>query len=312
MSCPGVAAAAQPFFVGLLTKLFPGRALVVVTEGLKAQESFHADLATWLRLNHGARDKKDAPPLFYPPWDILPHEHKLPHSDIISERLETLVALTKAENPPPVVTSVTALLQRTFVASELRNKTRLLHRGDTLNPLDLIEWLEEVGYEPEAQVTNKGELSWRGGIVDVWPLSSPWPVRLEFFGDELDSLREFDPHTQLSRDQIDGVTLPPAGELSLLKKRGAGSGERGTEAPPPALGSLLDYLPESALLVLCEPEAFFDHALRYRQQVPPEDPFFLSWDDFLAATEQRGLTRVEVTEANTDEFATVPASEAAA
>ena len=301
MSCPGVTAAAQPFFVGLLAKLFPDRALVVVTEGLKAQESFHADLATWLRLNSDKRDAEGGakPPLFYPPWDILPHEHKLPHSDIISERLETLVALTGAKNPPPVVTSVTALLQRTFVAAELRTKTRLLHRGDTLNPLDLIEWLEEVGYEPEAQVTNKGELSWRGGIVDMWPLSSPWPVRLEFFGDELESLREFDPHTQLSRDQVDGVMLPPAGELSLLKKRGV-------DATPATLGSLLDYLPEGALLILCEPESLFDHALRYRQQVPPEDPFFLSWDDFLAAAEQRGLTRLDLTEANADEFTTAP------
>ncbi len=317
MSCPGVTAAAQPFLVALLAKQFPDRTIVVVTEGLKAQESFHADLTTWLRMGvKTPGEDGQRPPLFYPPWDILPHESKLPHADVISERLETLVALAESEKPvpgilhlPPVVTSVTALLQRTFVATELRTKTRLLHCGDTLNPLDLIEWLEEVGYEPEAQVTNKGELSWRGGIVDVWPLSSPWPVRLEFFGDELESLREFDPHTQLSRDQVDAVTLPPAGELSLLKKRGAGSGERGAEDAPPALGSLLDYLPDDALLVLCEPGALMDHALRYRQQVPPEDPFFLSWDDFLATAEQRGLTLLEVTEANADEFADLPAAE---
>jgi transcription-repair coupling factor (superfamily II helicase) len=317
LSCPGVTAAAQPFLVALLAKQFPDRVIVVVTEGLKAQESFHADLTTWLRLGGQAPGEGGPrPPLFYPPWDILPHESKLPHADVISERLETLVALTEAEAPvpgirhlPPLVTSVTALLQRTFVAAELRTRTRRLHRGDTLNPLDLIEWLEEVGYEPEAQVTNKGELSWRGGIVDVWPLSSPWPVRLEFFGDELESLREFDPHTQLSRDQVEAVTLPPAGELSLLKKRGTGSGERGAEGTPPALGSLLDYLPADALLVLCEPEALMDHALRYRQQVPPEDAFFFPWDDFLAAAERRGLTQLEVTEANTDEFAEAPAVE---
>jgi transcription-repair coupling factor (superfamily II helicase) len=314
--CPGVAAAAQPFLVALLEEQFPTRTIVVVTDGLKSQENFHADLTTWQRLKSGAKSSKAEPlepkaearlPLFYPPWDILPHEHKLPHSDIISERLETLVALA---NPGPaalVVTSVTALLQRTFPAPELRAKTRSLRRGDTINPLDLIEWLEEVGYEPEAQVTSKGELSWRGGIVDVWPLCSPWPVRLEFFGDELESLREFDPHTQLSREQIETIMLPPAGELGLLKKRGTRTTDLGlSEIPPPtindALASLFDYLPGDALFVLCEPDALLDHALRYRQQVPPGDAFFFPWDDFLAAVEQRGFTRLDMTEVGADEF----------
>ena len=84
-------------------------------------------------------------------------------------------------------------------------------------PLDLIEWLEEQGYEPEAQVSQKGEIALRGGIVDVCPPTSPWPVRLEFFGDELESLRYFDPLTQISREEISNVTLPPAGELGILE-----------------------------------------------------------------------------------------------
>src|SRR6185436_11017403 len=72
--------------------------------------------------------------------------------------------------------------------------------------------------EPEAQVTHKGEIALRGGILDVFPPTSPWPVRLEFFGDELESLREFDPLTQISRQEITSITLPPAGELGILKK----------------------------------------------------------------------------------------------
>ena len=306
VTCPEVTAGAQPFWVAMLAGLFPARTILVVTEGLKAQESFHADLATWTRTQDA--DGSGSPlPLFYPPWDILPHENKLPHSDVISERLQTLVELADAtggaagpERRAIVVASVTALLQRTFPVAELRDKTRRLRRGDDFNPLDLIEWLEEVGYEPEAQVTNKGELSWRGGIVDVWPLSSPWPVRLEFFGDELESLREFDPHTQLSREQVEAVTLPPAGELSLLKKRGAGNAGQGTAVDLRPLASLLDYLPADTLLVLCEPDALLDHALRYRQTVPPADPFFLPWDDLLADAEQRGLVRFDVTGLDAD------------
>ena len=119
---------------------------------------------------------------------------------------------------PIVVTSVAALLQRTFPAGAVRERTRTLTRGDRVDPLDLVEWLEAQGYEPEAQVTQKGEIALRGGILDVYPLTSPWPVRLEFFGDELESLRQFDPLTQMSREEITAVTIPPAGELGLFKR----------------------------------------------------------------------------------------------
>jgi transcription-repair coupling factor (superfamily II helicase) len=178
--------------------------------------------------------------LFYPAWEILPHEARLPHADVLSERLETLVTLLNATEDDPassvtpatsplVTTTVTALLQRTFPPDYLRAHTRRLVRGEAFDPLDLIEWLEDQGYEPEAQVTQKGELAWRGGILDIYPLSSPWPVRLEFFGNELESLRYFDPLTQISREEIQAASLPPAGELGLLKRLVAPHGE----VPPP-------------------------------------------------------------------------------
>jgi transcription-repair coupling factor (superfamily II helicase) len=117
-----------------------------------------------------------------------------------------------------VVTSAIALLQRTFTPRELQRRLRRLERGETLDPLDLIEWLEIQGYEPEAQVTQKGELALRGGILDVFPLNTPWPVRFEFFGNELESLRFFDPATQLSREPINETVIAPAGELGLLER----------------------------------------------------------------------------------------------
>ncbi|HTB83164.1 MAG TPA: hypothetical protein VK742_05875, partial [Candidatus Sulfotelmatobacter sp.] len=207
----GVTAPAQPFFGALLHKIFPHRQIVVVVENLKTQESFQQDLETWT----------GASPLFYPAWEVLPHEGRLPHADIVSERLQTIVALSensklKPQNPKLLVTSVVALLQKTFAPADLKNRARNLKRGDKIAPLDLIEWLEEQGYEPEAQVSQKGELALRGGIVDVFPPTSPWPVRLEFFGDDLESLREFDPLTQISRGEISEVTLPPAGEIGIL------------------------------------------------------------------------------------------------
>lgn len=159
---------------------------------------------------------------FFPAWEILPHEDKLPHADVISERLETLVSLMGSfpgkaghSGTPRITTSVTALLQRTFPPAMLAARTRTLRRGERVDPLDLVGWLEDNGYDSEAQVSAKGEIALRGGIVDVFPLTSPWPVRLEFFGDELESLRTFDPVTQVSREggQLTELILPPAGEI---------------------------------------------------------------------------------------------------
>ena len=281
---------AQPFFAALLQKLFPQRTIVVVTEGLKAQESFHQDLETWL----------GSSPLFYPPWDVLPQDGKLPHADVISDRLQTLVALTnQSEGRVPrvrnsiVVTSVAALLQKTFAPDFLKNRTRPLKRGDKITPLDLIEWLEEQGYEPEAQVSQKGEIALRGGIVDFFPPTSPWPVRLEFFGDELESLRHFDPLTQISREEIAETVIPPAGELGILKSRmlrpefRSQNAETATFDFQPA--TLLDYLPRETIVLVCEPEQVALHADEYAAQIPAGDPLFISWPDLLGELSRCGF-----------------------
>jgi transcription-repair coupling factor (superfamily II helicase) len=290
LSFSGVAQASQPFFAALLRAIFPQKTIVLVAENLKQQESFQQDLETWL----------GAAPLFYPAWEILPHEGKLPHADVISERLQTLVELSgnpklKTQNSKLIVTSVTALLQKTFAPEDLKTRTRQLQRGDKIAPLDLIEFLEEQGYEPEAQVSQKGELALRGGIVDIFPPTSPWPVRLEFFGDELESLRFFDPLTQVSREEIPEITIPPAGEIGILRRRiqEPEAGSRNDASQP---ASLLAHLPSEAIFVLCEPELLAIHAETYEQQIPPEDPFFISWPDFLAELNRRGFTPVELLE----------------
>ena len=280
-------AAAQSFFAAWLESLEPSRPLVVVTENLKAQESFQQDLETW----------RGEPVLFYPAWESLPHEDKLPHSDIISDRLQTLIALRPDESRQKktadiIVTSVVALLQKTFLPGEIRLRTREVQRGMKIAPLDLIEFLEAQGYEPEAQVTQKGEIALRGGILDLFPPTSPWPVRLEFFGDELESLRHFDPQTQISRDEIQAVTIPPAGELGILKRQ-----IKADPAPEIPFATLLDYLPPDSTLLLCEPEPLNDQAAAYDQQIPPADPLYISWPAFLAEMAQRSVNSIQLTEA---------------
>ncbi len=319
LSAAGISPGALPFLAVLLRRLFPQRPIVIVVPGLKAQEGFHQDVETWLELdaaaasNQGsestsateappAADRKALPPpLFYPAWEVLPHEAKLPHVDVISERLETLEALSgHFELRPPssaiVIATVAALLQRTFPPEELRARTRRFQRGDQADPRALAEWLEAEGYEPEAQVSHKGELALRGGILDVFPPTAPWPVRLEFFGDELDSLRYFDPITQISRESLAEITLPPAGELGILKKWIGGEGGiancsgAGPAAAVPWLATLIDHLPREAIFLLCEPERLAEQAAEYARAVPAQDPFFLPWEQFLEQAGAAGMT----------------------
>ena len=308
LSCSGVSAAAHPFLAALLRHLFPQKPIVAITEGLKTQETFHQDLTTWLRGTDTTEGSPGTPkgnsiPIFYPAWEVLPHESRLPHVDVISERLETLMALQR-QNPnsiesadaiaPIVVTTVTALLQRTFSNDALRQHRRNVSRGDRIDPLDLVEWLEGQGYEPEAQVTQKGELALRGGILDVYPPTSPWPARLEFFGDELVSLRYFDPFTQISREVISELSLAPAGELGILKKL-LGAEQKNTTPGSPALATLLDYLPAGTLLVLSDPEALAERAADYAKEIPVEDPFMISWPELQRQAVVNGMVLLAVT-----------------
>lgn len=254
------------------------------------QESVQQDVETWLAQFPASNSRL----LFYPAWEIFPHENKLPHVDVISDRLQALVALagnSDAAKTNLVVTSVTALLQKTYAPADLKSRMRQLNRGDRVNPLDLVEWLEEQGYEPEAQVTARGEIAMRGGIVDIFPPTGSWPVRLEFFGDELESLREFDPLTQISREQITQATLPPAGELGILKR--AVQDASGGALP---LATLLDYLPAETIFLLCEPEQLTAQADSYAEQVPPGDSFFIAWSEFNHELERRGFTSVALSE----------------
>lgn len=315
LSCSGVAEAAWPFLAALLRRRFPQRALLVVCADLKQQELFHQDLQTWLGAwppDPAAASPTADAPLFFPAWEVLPHEARLPHADVISERLECLAALSEPARAtaPVIVTHAVALTQRTFAPVELRQRLRTLRRGDALDPLDLIEWLEAQGYEPEAQVTQKGELALRGGIVDVFPLNGLWPVRLEFFGNELESLRLFDPASQVSREEIPAVTLAPAGELGFLQRLAA-VGEPAADLPnaqlrpaceaAEAFSTLLNHLPADTLVLLCEPESLADHVRNYTQRLPTDDRLHAGWSELCAAMTARGMAVVAVTEAE-EEF----------
>jgi transcription-repair coupling factor (superfamily II helicase) len=137
----------------------------------------------------------------------------------------------------------------------------------------------------------------RGGILDLWAITSPWPVRLEFFGDELESLRYFDPFTQISKEEISEITIPPGGELGILK-RGTQNAERGSEN----LATLLDYLPRETIFLLCEPDLTEESAARYEEQVPSSDPFFISWEEFQEQITAREMVSISASDESAAEL----------
>src|SRR6185369_747738 len=114
-----------------------------------------------------------------------------------------------------LVASVQALIQHTIAAEDLPERPRELRVGARLSQGALLHDLLELGYVPTLEVAGKGEFARRGGLVDVFPPSAELPIRVEFFGDEIESLRAFDPTDQRSTGAVDRVTLLPASEFLL-------------------------------------------------------------------------------------------------
>jgi transcription-repair coupling factor (superfamily II helicase) len=257
-----VADAAKPFVVALLSR-FSKRPVLVVTDGLKSQEAFFNDVQAFM---------PDA--LFYPAWETLPHENALPNADTIADRLRVLSSLIPHPSFFVVVASVPSLLQRTFSASALSALRLPLSTGQRLDLDALLSALIERGYSPEVQVNERGDLAHRGGIVDFFPLDRDDPVRIEFAGDQIESIRVFDAASQQSRDKLQSVTVTPAGEIGLLKRA------------PDKTASLLELLPANTLLALDEPERLTDAAASYARQIPDGDPFFEPWEKILGGNLQ--------------------------
>jgi transcription-repair coupling factor (superfamily II helicase) len=143
----------------------------------------------------------------------LPLERALPEHDESADRLETLAALAERPQRVVIVASLLSLVQRTISPAQLRAGRLVVRVGERVGQRSLLEHLVAAGYEPAVEVTGIGEFGQRGGIVDVWPPGATDPVRIELFGDEVDSIRSFDPMSQASRRRLTDVVLLPASEF---------------------------------------------------------------------------------------------------
>jgi len=155
--------------------------------------------------------------LTFPAWDCLPYDRVSPNGEITSRRIDTLTRLAGGEEKRPLVvlTTVNALVQRVPPRRLFDGRVLTLGRGGRM-PLDRLQsFFRNNGYFRTDTVREPGEFAVRGGIVDLYPAGAATPIRLDFFGDNLESLRSFDPLTQRSVGALDRFTLHPVSEVLL-------------------------------------------------------------------------------------------------
>ncbi len=265
-----------------LHRVRPERIWLVIAEAPEAAEQAAADLETVLG---------EGRIFLYPQRESLPYEEGEPHLEIGGMRVEALDALLAGRAAILVVTA--RALQELSPAVQGLNDLRVsLRVGQQIRPAEVIHSLEEMGFERVPTVEEVGQFAARGGILDVFGFGSPEPARIEFWGDEIESIRHFDILSQLSVRAIEElqllpVDLRPAGSLSDSAPAGT------DEAPGAPRRSLLDYLPPDTVTVhlpgvdthaewersWTEVHRLHAAALRERRHPEAPDHLFLSPED---------------------------------
>ena len=190
----------------------------------------------------------------YPARDLLFYHADIKGKTLTDQRMEVLRALIekKEQESITVITTMDAFLDGLPRPEEIRNQKITIDTDSTLDLTRLERELAELGYERESQIEGPGQFAVRGGIIDVFPLTEELPVRIELWGDEIDSIRSFDVESQRSVENLDGITIYPASENW---KTGLGA------------VSFLEYFPEEkSILFLDEPQHLQEAAETVEQE----------------------------------------------
>ncbi|MBT5774783.1 MAG: transcription-repair coupling factor [Dehalococcoidia bacterium] len=243
--------------------------LLIVARETDAQ-SYAEQLAAW---TGGAA-------FLYPSHGTMPYQREAPNREVVADRLRTLAAIAGGTpvGAPLIVASAGAVASRTLAPSDLSRGPGTISTGDHIALDQLARQLVDGGYELGPLVEGPGQAARRGGLMDVFPPMRPSPIRIEFFGDEIESIRAFDPETQRTIEQLDQVSIGPArewfaeaGDLARLAARIDDVDSEDAEAELAALrrgelpaperygplaseSTLLDHLGRDALVILDERE----------------------------------------------------------
>ncbi|HSI39798.1 MAG TPA: transcription-repair coupling factor [Xanthobacteraceae bacterium] len=159
--------------------------------------------------------------LALPAWDCLPYDRASPSAPVMARRMTTLARLARVkgrEAGTVVLTTANAALQRVPARELIATQSFSAAPGNALNLDEIVQWAEVNGFLRTPTVRDTGEYAVRGGIVDLFPPGLPAPVRLDFFGDTLESIRSFDPDTQRTATQMRALDLVPMSELQLTSE----------------------------------------------------------------------------------------------
>ena len=192
---------------------------LAIAQLLKQQAALYLllvpDTPTALRLEQELSvfyQSEDCPLLSLPDWETLPYDVFSPHQDIISQRIKTLYSLPRLQHGIVIVPLNTALLRLTD-ASYLQQYSLVLKKGQQLDLTALRQQLAAVGYRAVDQVMEHGEFSARGSLLDLYPMGATVPYRIDFFDNDVDGIRTFDPDNQRSLAKVDAIELLPAREF---------------------------------------------------------------------------------------------------
>lgn len=229
-----------------------------------------------VKLFHDFTFFTDTPVLDFPSWETLPSENIPPSPDIVGERYAVLKRIANAQHPHIILTNLQGCLQKLIPPTLFTDLSLQLTTGSFFPFQELIDKLLVMGYQRKGTASDKGEFAVRGGIIDVYPVSSPDPFRLEFWGDELESIRAYDPVGQKSIRTEKCVSISPGVELEFFQQ----SALKNTE-----YCSILDYLGSNTLII-------FDNLLALEDRYTTllgfgeKHPAFSSIEEFLDQSEK--------------------------
>lgn len=290
ISVTGVSGTARVFFIAQLL-LEMDRPCLLLLPDAKEANRFYRELEFFLpeafvHAGPGERRLYD-----FPIYDISPLAGLSPHRDVITRRLQALYALNSEPNPL-VVTSVEAITIRILPKDAMLNALEYMEVGEELDRERLLKRLQTHGYFRTSLVEEMGDYSVRGGVVDIFPPVYLQPIRLEFWGDRIESIRHFDSLTQRSTEHLKEVVLLPASEIvmdreNVNRARSMGRLPRrfqemssfpGQEAWLNHFYSRLDtpfdYFPRNGLVALIDPHRIEKERTRFPERFQKESERF--------------------------------------
>ena len=190
----------------------------------------------------------------------------------LAKRMEVLGRLLKGEQMI-VLATVEAAMQKGIGPDVYRELSLVLEQGMIISREKLLQQLVKLGYERSDQVEMAGDFSVRGGIVDVFPLNSHHPCRIEFFDDEIDSIRQFNIGTQLSIDKLDAVEILPFGGVAEKQKKCC----------------FIDFLPEDGTVIIDEPLKSREEGIKLLKENPDIRSRMFSWEELNQQAEGRNV-----------------------